>query len=313
MEEQRDLDVVELSMQGPGVEVPIPILKDSSDQIPSPTVDALNRHSHSQSGSSKTPDLVPTISVTKPPAPLPVVLPLPHEITPLPSPPGSAHSSMDGDLESGRINGMRDVSEDIGLVTSTRRTGKSKSPARRETSDASGSALPLSPPPPELLPSTRPIVTKSSSPAPIIPDLLEDSTPGLIQAPLEPSLSQIITDSLSSSPPNLIVDTSSPSIDEDEAPNTTIRLIGGGGQAGISQGPAELLQEEEDPQPHVANDSELVPMVPATPADIGTKKGDKVHKKSKSSLALKRISQLGGLRKKDSASSMKEVVSPSST
>jgi hypothetical protein len=299
-------------MQGPGVEVPIPILKDSLDKIPSPTVDALNRHAHSQSGSSKTPDLVPTISVTKPPAPLPVVLPLPHEIIPLPSPPGSAHSSMDEDLESGRINGMRDVSEDIGLVTSTRRTGKSKSPARRETSDASGSALPLSPPLPELLPSTRPIATKSSSPAPIIPDLLEDSTPGLIQAPLEPSLSQIITDSLSSSPPNLIVDASSSGIDEDEVPNTTIRLIGGGGQAGISQGPTELLQEE-DPQPHVANDSELVPMVPATPVDAGTKKGDKVHKKSKSNLALKRISQLGGLRKKDSASSMKEVVSPSTT
>lgn len=220
---------------------------------------------------------------------------------------------MDDDLESGRINGMREVSEDVGLVTSTRRTGKSKSPARRETSDASGSALPLSPPPSELLPSTRPIVTKSSSPAPIIPDLLEDSTPGLIQAPMEPSLSQIITDGLSSSPPNLIVDTSSSGIDEDEAPSTTIRLIGGGGQAGISQGPIELSQEEEDPQPHGANDNELVLVVPVTSAEAGSKKDDKVHKKSKSSLALKRISQLGGLRKKDSTSSMKEVVSPSTT
>jgi len=306
VEEQRDLHVVELSMHGLGAEVPIPILKDSADEIPSPTVDALNRHAHSQSGSSKNPDVVPMISVTKAPAPLPVALPLPHEISPSQSPPESGHSSMDDDLESGRINGMREVSEDIGLVTSTRRTGKSKSPARRETSDASGSALPLSPPPPELLSSTRTII-KSSSPALIIPDLLEDSTPGLIQAPLEPSPSQI-TDGLPSSPPNLIMDTSS-DIDGVELPVTTIRLIGGGGLAGTSQGPIELSQEE-DPQPYVTNDSELVHEVPVTPADAGTKKNDK---KSKSSLALKRISQLGGLRKKDSTSSMKEVVSPSTT
>lgn len=300
-------------MHGPGAEVPIPILKDSSDKIPSPTVDALNRHTHSQSGSSKNPEVVPTISITKPPAPLPVALPLPHDIAPLPSPPESRDLSMDDDLESGRINGMRDVSEDVGLVTSTRRTGKSRSPARRVTSDASGSALPLSPPTPELLPSTRPIVTKSSSPAPIIPDFLEDSTPGLIQAPLEPSLSQTITDGLSSSPPNLIVDISSSGIDEDEAPNTTIRLIGGGGQVGVSPGPIEPSQEEEDPQSHAADDSEWVPVVPVTSADAGTKKDGKVHKKSKSSLALKRISQLGGLRKKGSTSSMKEAVLPSST
>ena len=310
MEEQRDLHVVELSMHGLGAEIPIPILRDSADEIPPPTVDALNRHAHSQSGYSKNPDVVPTISVTKAPAPLPVALPLPHEISPSQSPPESGHSSMDDDLESGRINGMREVSEDIGLVTSTRRTGKSKSPARRETSDASGSALPLSPPPPELLPSTRTII-KSSSPAPIIPDLLEDSTPGLIQAPLEPSPSQI-TDGLSSSPPNLIMDASS-GIDGDEVPLTTIRLIGGGGQAGTSQGPIELSQEEEDPQLYVTNDSELVHEVAVTSADVGTKNNDKVQKKSKSSLALKRISQLGGLRKKDSTSSMKEVVSPSTT
>ncbi|PPQ67640.1 hypothetical protein CVT25_012668 [Psilocybe cyanescens] len=306
-DDRQELDIVELSMQGPGaVEVAIPVLSDSSEPIPRPTVEALG-HPSGQAGPSNHPsEPLPIISVTKPPAPLPVTLPTASDIAPLPSPPNSAHSSLE-DLESGRVNGLHGYSEDVGLVTSTRKAGKSKSPIRRETSEISGSALPLSSSPP-LPPSTPP---KSTSPPPIIPDLLADLSPELSTQPFEPLSSQMYPGEFAKAPSELKPDTEVEPEEEAE-PDTTIRLVGGGGQAGVVQQnlATESLPVEEVATP-VPADSDVVSMASIVSSDIGNKKGEKKHKKSKSSLAsLKRLSQLGNKKKSDSTTNLSELVSP---
>jgi hypothetical protein len=90
-----------------------------------------------------------------------VGLPTPHDIAPLPSPPES-----DDDLEAGRGHDAElsltreDDTENIGLVTSTRRRGKSKSPIRHEGTDSTtDSVLPL-PPTPR---SSNDLVTRKSA------------------------------------------------------------------------------------------------------------------------------------------------------
>ncbi|KAF8968404.1 hypothetical protein BDZ97DRAFT_1696836 [Flammula alnicola] len=298
-DDHSDLDIVELSLQGPATEVAIPVLTSSSEEIPPPSV-VNHNHSRSQPSSSNAQALLPTISVTKPPAPLPVALPTALDIAPPPSPPDSLQ--FEDDLESGR---MREVNEDIGLVTSTRKTGKSRSPIRRETSDASGSALPMSPPPPDMSVSPHPSTSSTNpvSPAPIIPDLLADE-------PLEQLPAQIILENSVPTPSELQMDTSSVP-DEEAVPDTTIRLVGGGGEAGIASPVAILAEEEIQPAEPVVKDSDAASVTSITSSEAA-KQSEKTHKKSKSSLALKRLSQLGGLRKKsDSTSSVKEVVPPS--
>lgn len=322
-------------MQGPGaVEVAIPVMRNSTEHIPSPTIDVLNQSNSQPSSSKLTPTALPTISVTKPPAPRPVALPTPQDIAPLLSPPESRHSSVDNldeDLESGsRINGVPEMAEDVGLVTSTRRTGRSKSPIRRETSDASGSALPLSPPPPMLPRSTHGInsslSTKPASPPPIIPDLLADE-PVVDSEPLAPSSPltlveeplPIQSESETRTNEPVVLEQTEASQEEVE-PDTTIRLVGGGGQAGVVQEPTVVSTAEEEEQaaiPPAQQDGELVSTdaesIPDTPVN---KKGEKGHKKSKSSIAsLKRLSQFGHRKKKSgsSTSSVKDGVTTPST
>ncbi|KAF8869938.1 hypothetical protein CPB84DRAFT_912832 [Gymnopilus junonius] len=118
--ERQDLDIVELSMQGPGaVEVAIPVLASSTEQIPSPFADPLGQSNAQPSSSKLASAAAPTISVAKPPAPRPVALPTPQDIAPFSSPPESRQSSVDNldeDLESGsRINGISELAEDVGL------------------------------------------------------------------------------------------------------------------------------------------------------------------------------------------------------
>ncbi|KAF9068681.1 hypothetical protein BDP27DRAFT_1265958 [Rhodocollybia butyracea] len=93
------------SLDGSAAEVAIPVLADVDDletaEVTTPTAKtnptAITRKAH--------PNL-PTISITKPPIPLPVELPTPRDIVALPSPPDSRHSSFDEDLESGRARGL---------------------------------------------------------------------------------------------------------------------------------------------------------------------------------------------------------------
>jgi hypothetical protein len=80
--------------------VPIPVFVDHLSEEPSALADITNVTSH---------PTVPAISVTKPPAPLPVDLP---DVASLPSPPDSQRSSVDVDLEAGRGVGMQQLPDD---------------------------------------------------------------------------------------------------------------------------------------------------------------------------------------------------------
>lgn len=272
-------------MQSPATEVPIPVLRGSDDKIPSPISQAQNAaSSNSKYGTPSVPSTLPTISITKPPVPMPVSLPTALDIVSS-SPIDTVQ--FEDDVESGRLR----EGENIGLVTSTKKTRTSKSPLRRETSDSSASALPLSPLSQEV--DTTPVPSSSSLP-PIVPDLLADEPLEILEAS-----SQAEGDHAALS-----------ENEEDANPDATIRLVGGGGLVGISlpeiEEPAAIeVPEPETPVAH--SDAVSVSSLASTEQD---KKNEKTHKKSKSSLALKRLSQLGNLRKTESISSTKDTVPP---
>jgi hypothetical protein len=370
------------SQQGSGTEIHIPVLNYPHERIPSPP-NGVRVHRSQQSQATITPtelpkkrEVLPAISITKPPAPLPVGLPTPQDIAPLPSPPESLH--FDDDLEAGRGHGaelsMSTLSrdEDLGFVTATRRTGKSKSPIQRESSDTTASSLPLPPTPPgdlktdslfsnsnmNTLPIVAPVPVQAALTAKDVPDLLTDPTPGALEidsAPTlkpSPSLSSFSTGSRTpqmEKETNMNFPTGSSSKGTEEEtfavvePVSTIRLIGGGGQSGVSQSPVKVTAEEitldhhtDSSSPHsthfyLKDLSEITPVATSMSTPMSTPPatesaasgpetsdatpvvaGKKGHKKSKGSLvSLKRFS-VGALgKKKDSASSVKDVLSPS--
>ncbi len=368
------------SQQGSGTEIHIPVLNYPHERIPSPP-NGVRVHRSQQSQATITPTKLPkkrevphTISITKPPAPLPVGLPTPQDIAPLPSPPDSFHS--DDDLEAGRGHGVElsmstlSRDEDLGLVTATRRTGKSKSPIQRESSDATASSLPLPPTPPSgdlvtpktnslysnsnmnILPIVAPVPVQAALTAKDVPDLLTDPIPGALEidsAPtLKPSPSSSSFSTGSRTPQkeketnmNFPTGSSNKGTEEETLavvePVSTIRLIGGGGQSGVSQSPVKVTAEEitldhrpDSSSPHsthfsLKDLSDITPVAapmstpPATESAASGPEtsdaapvvaGKKGHKKSKGSLAsLKRFS-VGALGKKKD-SSVKDVLSPS--
>ena len=291
-----DLDISDISPQGPSPEseIPLPILNESAEHDLSPTV------------AKSLPSNLPTISVTKAPAPLPVKLPTVCDIVDLPSPPPSLNPSLE-DLESGRVNGMREVAEDVGLVTSTRKTGKAKSSLHLDSSDATPStpsAIPTSPPPLISITTPPPVTSPATFRAnsPVLPDLLAD-LPGVGKEPIEPS--PLVADD-----PLLNPDTSH----DDLLAETTIRLVGGGGQVCVAEIPvASSLNEEEQPPSEAleaTKDADVAAINPSE-AEAESKPDEKSHKKSKSSLAsLKKLGQLGRTIKRDSMSSIKGIISP---
>lgn len=275
------------------------------ETIPSPTVGVvnqhsiLNKHSHSKPGISKppsSPSNLPTISVTKVPAPLPVMLPTASDIVPSPSPPTSKHSSLD--LESGRIDTMREPTEDVGLVTSTRKTGRVISPLRQDSLEAAGSAIPILSIPPPSITSTTTSPTTFTPDSPALQDLLADSVPGVEKEPIEPSP---LTSEATHPPPEPDPSSDDPVVD------TTVRLVGGGGQAGVTESPIPPLPEEQPPT-DAEKDADTVPI---HSSETVSKPDEKSHKKSKSSLAsLKKLGQFGRTIKRDSVSSVKSIISP---
>jgi cell wall assembly regulator SMI1 len=92
----------DVSKQGSGAEVPIPVIADVENLEATPK--ALGNVTNTV---SRPP--LPTISVTKPPAPLPVALPTPFDIVSLPSLPSVSSLAMD--LEAGSL-GMREISHE---------------------------------------------------------------------------------------------------------------------------------------------------------------------------------------------------------
>ena len=292
----------------------MPVLTDVNEPIPVPVASALDNVTNK---SRLHPSSLPTISVTKPPAPLPVELPTPHDIEALPSPLHSNHPSFN-DLESGRSRGMREISreQDAGLVSSSRRQPQSQLPTRHANANASSSSLATSVPLP-LSPLANPSteLAQRLSPSPDIPDLLVDSAPALETTPINPSspLTPPLKDIPAMEPEHLVdpsdivnsEDALEPVVEGEVDPDVTIRLVGGGGTAGIVDGVPPPSDEEI-----FATSSE--PDLTDVASDPSTKM-EKKHKKTKSGLAgLKKLGHLGGLRKKDSSSSVKDTASASS-
>lgn len=296
--EKMDLSVLEIS-QGSGAEVPIPVLADMDESPILPIASS----SIVITTARKT---LPIIAVTKPPVPLPVELPTPRDIVSLPSPPDSTHSSFDEDLEAGRRRGIRQLSleQEVSLVSSSR-----QSQPTDDLPDPTGPTVLIEEPEP-LLPSTPPQeISGILSPSPPdIPDLLADSAPVLAEPiqPVTPSSSR--PEVSSSSDP--IIDTSDelkPETDRLQAPgvdvnaDATVRLVDEGGSSTAEASP----DAEERHSTVEAIESDAAAMI----SELGVSSsdaGDKKHKKSKSGLAgLKK--HLGGLRKKNSVSSVKDM------
>ncbi|KAG6867947.1 hypothetical protein C0993_009198 [Termitomyces sp. T159_Od127] len=225
------------------VQVGIPVLADVDTPIPAPTcVPEPSPLPHSAS--------LPTISITRPPAPLPVELPQPIDILP-DSAPTSPISSFDEDLESGRSLGMRH-------------------PSRRPAPPHENSLRSLPTP-----------SASASSTKPDIPDLLADSAPALDTQPIAPL-----------SPGTPIPEPSAHDEGTPGEPDTTIRLVGGGGVAGT-------VEPEEE---HAEGGDDGEDAVPPEPAANGAS-GGKTHKKTKSSLAG--LKKLGLGLKRGSVSSLR--------
>ncbi|KAI6038450.1 hypothetical protein EDC04DRAFT_2695352 [Pisolithus marmoratus] len=182
--ENHDLRVLDLSESC--AVVPIPVLED--------TPDGESTASSAATKAAANPPL-PTISITKPPPPLPIGVPTVSDVIPLPSPPDSQRSSTD-DLEAGRALGYRESLYDSTL------------PGR------------------VLHPLIAVIeIPKVQSTAPVIDDLLAESTP--LEA--VPTMSPARKEPETSSPdvPNL--EASSPTQSEAEEPaGATIRLVSEG-------------------------------------------------------------------------------------
>lgn len=236
----------------------------------------------------------PTISITKPPLPQPVSVPTAHDIVSLPSPPDSTHSSLDGgdragDLESGRR--MHQVPHSSSVTA--RKPSRSSTPANstEESTAKAGDSpalVPVTPSPNAQLPSPSTVSD--------VTNLLDDAAPPMDNIPIEPtSPTPSIVELARKETLDAHVeagDSSTAATKEEDSDTIVngIRLVGGGGTAGVAK--EEIPTDAESVRYVTSNDS--------------TAKGDgaKKHKRGLSS-GLKKI-VVGGKRKKDSSGSIKE-------
>ena len=260
---------------GSGAEVPIPVLSSESEEI--------------QTDATAQGTSIPTISVTKPPAPLPVDLPTEHDIVPVD--PVYTHGDRERDLEAGEGMMMQEIEHKVEVVTVSRTPPPRTSPMLANSEFTEDAVLvPL------------PDQGEPSSPRSSVGhvgdvDLLSDEGV-VLQSTTSASefsghkYSEHEHSSPGSSPEELIK--SSESSDEEVPPDNTIRLIGGGGV----QGKAEETTREVLPETEEDNDLvEIQPVKSVT--SIDSKKAKKAnHKKEKSSVSK----ILGGKRKKGSVS-----------
>ncbi|KAG1836641.1 hypothetical protein DFJ58DRAFT_690790 [Suillus subalutaceus] len=230
---------------------------------------------------------VPAISITKPPAPLPVDLPTPNDVVSLPSPPDSLRSSNE-DLEAGRGLGMRAIPTDVAIIkVPPRHSPPAKVETLVEQVISTADSVHIETPPPSVENVT---------------DLLADSAPAMDAVPLEPSTPTNVVIELEAPGSSEPIVTSRPSQEDAQEISTTIRLIGGGGSSGIvDTNPTD--DAVSDPAANVMS-------VTSSGQGSSPPKKEKIHEKSKSSLSsLKKIANIGeGKRKKDSSSSMKETI-----
>jgi len=203
-----------------GAEVPIPVLKDVSNIASS---------LRNGQGAVDSPEIlqkaaVPVISVTKPPAPLPVDLPTQDEIVP---------TSLDFDSHPDDIESGGSLMREIGHHSRT--TTGSGSPR----SSSSGPRSTQSTPPPPSAPTTS--LSR-------IADLLGDPAPSIVVTPMEPSSSARPSPRATS--PRLLLPIESTPIEADgpdqegEELGATIRLVGNTSEIGLA--PDQGQSDETD-------------------------------------------------------------------
>lgn len=310
--------------------------------------------------SEKSPPAVPTISVTKPPAPKPVNLPSPQDFTSS-SPTDSRTTSFDADLEQGRQLSLDEIEHPLSGAPVAVKPQSPTTPTPQRTSDHT--ALVKEGTLVQIPPSDDPTPTPpTKAPTPAVPDLLQnESSDRVLIMPIEPVASPVAkrqpelpadesigdssepsSETLNVTPPTssetiasdaqaedgpsaaakaelLFVEPMEPAVavppaaaeipeqpEEDADPDTTIRLIGGGGVSGVvaEPEPVELpsppVEAASPDNADVASlssvatgrdsiDSTASGVVPSTPSG----KSSKREKKKGFSSGLKRISKLG--------------------
>jgi hypothetical protein len=254
---------------GSGAEVPIPVLTSESEEIQTnPTAEGVP---------------IPTISVTKPPAPMPVDLPTEHDIAPVDA--VYTRGDREQDLEAGEGMMMQEIERKVEVVT------VSRTPPPRTSPMLVNSEFPedavLVPLPDQGEPSPRSSVEHVGD-----VDLFSDEGV-ILQTPISTDKpSQHEHSSPGSSPEELMKGSE---ISEDDAlPANTIRLVGGGG----TQGKVEETTPEVQPEEEEDDDLVEVQSVKSV-ASVDSKKAKKAkHKKEKKSITK----ILGGKRKKEPVS-----------
>lgn len=294
--------------------MPIPVLSPQSAATATaatPLGNATNRDYKSSR------QALPTISVTKAPLPRPVDLPTQDDIiVTVDSPLGEE------DIEAARHIDVYEIDEPPSPIREIQ-----SMPLQSTTTVAAAVPLPRSPIPRMLSTSPEPI----STPPTKVSDLLENTEEVVLVEPA--TITTTVVEPVSVGVESSDVDApvlvkpieespvlvSSEDVLEEETPDTTpsstIRLIGGGGIAGLSEDTdVKVPLEDNDGEPELV-EIELGP-TPTTPVSISNPaveavKADGKNEKKKTGLSanLKRLSHLGNSkRKKDSAGSLKEVV-----
>ncbi|KAI0724034.1 hypothetical protein C8T65DRAFT_628273 [Cerioporus squamosus] len=221
---------------------------------------------------------LPTISVTKPPAPMPVDLPSPSNLTPEDE---TGEFPLQNDIEGNPI--VTGSVSTVPLTTVPPRKARSRSPS------------------PKLTLQTQPTLIDSPEAHPVelpppVPDLLVDDT-----TLAGPSHSET---SVKSEDSPVLVDAADASSHQD--PDTTIRLIGGGGVSGTSEDPLQadgVLVDEPEAELEAEAAAEVASI---KSVDSKASTASKKHARNKSSISsnLKKLGKLGGgKRRTDSVAS----------
>ncbi|TDL24741.1 hypothetical protein BD410DRAFT_59222 [Rickenella mellea] len=261
----------------------------------------------------------PAISISKPPAPLPVALPSPMQYRPT-SP--LAASSFDKDLERGSQDALMDEIESSGPVisnapqsptTPTTPTPRKPTPTPAPTTDVDLLPLDQSEIPTEVPSSANSSQANEMPPkSEPIPDLLQtDGADGVEISPIQPAASPLVEPLQLESIPN---EPSSSNLNEPgvssngkethalpDGPEVdqTIRLVGGGGTVGLVSSepeptePEPLVDGAVDVQPSEPDKADVA-SITSTGSGAKPHTGGK-HKKEKSfSAGLKKLGKLGG-------------------
>ncbi|KAI0362341.1 hypothetical protein OH77DRAFT_1416588 [Trametes cingulata] len=297
--EKASLDPVQIpgAVNGAGAEVPIPVLADTDSEketsaldessLPTPLGNVTNFSQRQQ---------LPTISVTKPPAPMPVDLPSPSNLD-SPSDYDEAHFPRQDDVEGNPA--IQEPTSAVPLTAVPPRKVRSRSPSPKLTLDT-------------VITESPPVMQPSSSVSPpTVPDLLVDAATVAGPSQTQPPVAEAAK-SEEDSP--VLVDV--PITESNEDPDTTIRLIGGGGVSGTIEDALQadgVLVDEADQTAADAAADAAAEVASIKSVDSKASTSSKKHKQKKSiSSGLKKLGQLGGgKRRTDSVTSIESKQSQS--